>query len=56
MISLYFCCFLVIIDEKLGVCHCGPGFEPVDDGTCVDVDECLIENNCPDSSQGVATG
>ena len=43
----------MIIDEKLGVCHCGPGFEPVDDGTCIDVDECLIKNNCPDSSQGI---
>ena len=41
------------IDAKLGVCHCGPGFEPTDDGTCVDVDECSIENNCPDSSQGI---
>ena len=43
----------MIIDEKLGVCHCGPGFEPADDGKCVDVDECSIDNNCPDSSQGI---
>ena len=44
---------LKLIGKQLGVCHCALGFEYDNDGICVDIDECAVENNCPNHSKGI---